>query len=240
LWKRGFDVKSIFVWWDRNFDEQFQELLLSAFFETIKLGEDFSDRFDVRILGNFVSSAEKYGNADSFFDTNYDPKRDRVNAHVLLFSVGTRWPQQNSHMHVIGASHDLWKGTPTNNFVYGLTMKGFATIVSCSRMPRYGDMATSVFQITALHENAHLFGAPNEARGRDLEEQADLGKHCRLEDCALGQIDVDGRPGALEATRSVFERHQRTGNWFCDECTADIVAGKWSLVKRESERKKKG
>lgn len=223
-------MKSIFIWWDRCFGEQFQKRLLNAFYEIVRLGEDFSDRFDVRILGNFVFSGKKHENADSYFDSSYDPKRDQVNGHAVLFSAGIHWPIQNSRMHVIGTSRDLWTGEPTNRFVFGWTMKGFAAIVSCSRMPDYGAMASSVYLVLALHENAHLFGAPDVTRGRDLEARAGLGEHCELKDCALGQVDVDGRPKALEATKNITERHRRTGNWFCDECTTDIVAGKRKLL----------
>ena len=222
-------MKSIFIWWDRNFKERFQEQLLNALLEILRLSEDFSDRFNIINLGNFLSSDRMNENADWYFDSSFDPQRNQVNASSILDKCAQNYmSRQIPQMYVIGTSHDLWNGAPTNGFVFGWTTIGFATIISCNRMPRYGSDALSVYLVLALHENAHLFRAPDETRGRDLDYC--LGAHCRLTDCALGQMNVRGRPNALAATKRVLERHQRTVNWFCDECTTDIVMGKQKLV----------
>jgi len=77
---------------------------------------------------------------------------------------------------------------------------------------RYGSDAPMVYLILALHEIAHLFEAPDVTRRRDLGRA--LGAHCKLTDCALGQVNVEGRPDALEATRSILKRYQKTGSYF--------------------------
>ncbi len=223
-------MRKIYVWWDKNFNKQFQERLLNGLHEIIRLGDDFSDRFDVRILGNFFFKNGKYGNADWYFDSSLDPERSQVDASsVLNKCIGEHWPSKNPNIHVIGTAHDLWDGTLSNEFVFGLTRRGFGTITSYNKMSKwYGSSATLVYLILALHENAHLFGAPDATRRKALHYA--LGAHCKLVDCALGQVNVDGRPNALTATRSILERHRRTGDYFCNECTTDIARGKRKLV----------
>lgn len=219
------------MWWDNHFSEAFQEHLLNSLFEIIRLGKDFSDHFDVRILGNFSFGNGNYENADWYFNSSLDTGRSQVNgSSVLLRCASKHFPQGYPHIHVIGTSHDLWNGTPGNSFVYGLTISGFGTLTSCNKMVRrYGSDAPMVYLILALHENAHLFWAPDSSRRRDLDYV--LGAHCKLTDCALGQVNVVGRPDALTATRSISKRYKKTGSYFCNECTTDIVRGKRSLRK---------
>lgn len=218
-------MKSIFVWWDRNFTEQFQEQLSKALYEIIKLGEDFSDRFNVRILGNFFFNNRKYGNADWYFYSSFDPRRNQVNASSVLDKCfKEHWPIQNPNLHVIGTSYDLWKGTSDNTFVFGLTRRSIAAITSSNRMLKwYGPDASLAYLILALHESAHLFGAPDATKRRDLDYA--LGAHCKLIDCALGQVNVEGRPDALAAGRKILRRYQKAGDYFCSNCITDIVKG---------------
>lgn len=220
-------MKLIYVWWDKDFTEQFQRPLLNALHEVIELGEDFSDHFEVKILGNFIWDEEQYRNADSFFDSSFDPEREQVNASSVLNKVGMHWPFQ-PHKHVIGTSHDLWSGKSDNRFVFGWTMRGFGTIISSHGiLERYKSDASVVYMVISLHENAHLFKAPDEIRRKDLNHN--LGAHCKLTDCALGQVNLGERPDVLTSTRSVLKRYQRTNSYFCSECTTDIVKGKREL-----------
>jgi hypothetical protein len=222
-------VKPIFMWWDSNFSKQFQEQLSNALFEILRLREDFSDRFNIRILGNFLSNESINENADWYFDSSYNSQRNQVNASSVLNKCAQNYMlRQTPQMHVIGTSHDLWNGEQDNGYVFGLTTPGFGTIVSCNKMSKYGSDASLVYLTLALHESAHLFKAPDAARRRDLDNA--LGPHCNLKDCALCQVNVGRRPNALEAARRVLERHQRTGSWFCSECTTDIVMGKRKLL----------
>ena len=222
-------MTSVYIWWDKNFNKQFQEQLSNALYEIIRLGDDFSDRFDVRILGNFFFNDGKYGNADWYFDSSLDPGRGQVDASSVLEKCAEEhWPSKNRRFHVIGTSYDLWNGTSSNRFVFGLTRPGFGTITSYNRMVRrYESDAPLVYLILALHENAHLFRAPDATRRGDLDYA--LGAHCKLIDCALGQVNVEGRPDALTATRSILKRHRRTDDYFCKECSTDIVRGKRKL-----------
>lgn len=227
-------MESIYVWWDRNFREQFQEPLLNALNEIIRLGEDFSDHFDIGILGNFSFGDMKYENAEWYFDSSLDHQREQVNASSILNKCATEhWPNQKPHFHVIGTSHNLWNGTSSNEFVFGLTRPGFGTITSYNIMVKqYESDAPLVYLILALHENAHLFWAPDATRRKDLHYA--LGAHCKLVDCALGQVNVGGRPDALEAGREILRRHEATGDYFCSDCITDIVKGKRNCVRAKS------
>ena len=105
-------MRPIYVWWDKNFSKHFRESLLNALQEVIRLGEDFSDRFNVTVLGNF-SLAEKYENADWYFDSTFDHGRNKVDASSVLDKCGRHWPYR-PHIHVIGTSYDLWNGKLDN------------------------------------------------------------------------------------------------------------------------------
>jgi len=96
-------MKSMYVWWDRNLSNQFQECLLNALNEIIRLGEDFSDHFNVRILGNFFFDEGTHKNADWYFDSSFDLRRNQTNASFVLDKCAKeRWPSQDPHMTSLG------------------------------------------------------------------------------------------------------------------------------------------
>lgn len=219
-------MRSIYVWWDKNFREEFQRSLLNAIDHIIKLGEDFSHHFELKIFGNFSMGSGEYENADWYFNSSFEPRRKQVNARSVLDKCAVEpWQKQNPHIEIIGTSHDLWSGDSDNNFVYGMTRPGFGTLTSYNRMVKwYGPNAPLVYLILALHEDAHLVRAPDATRRRYLDYT--LGAHCKLTDCTLGQVNVEGRPDALTAARNILRRYENTSNYFCRECTRDIVRGK--------------
>ncbi|MHA1954596.1 MAG: hypothetical protein ACW96U_11700 [Candidatus Heimdallarchaeaceae archaeon] len=214
-------MRKAYVWWDSDFRREFQKPLL----DSIDYIKNLGGSLEVKRVGNFSRGNGDFMNADWYFKDNYDSRRRQVNAgNVLARCTAEPWQKQEEHLEVIGTSYDLWTGGDDNVFVFGGTWPGFGTITSSNRMERYyGRNAPQVYFTLSLHEDAHLFGAPDENRRNDLEHI--LGWHCKLEDCTMGQVNVQGRPDALQATRNILRRYERTGNYFCDDCTEDVVNG---------------
>ncbi len=215
-------MKPLYVWWDRNFSGEFQKQLLRALDNIIELHGSPND-IKLNVLGNFSNGRGEYNSADWYFDTSYESRRRQVNTDsVFRKCVVEPWQTKSPHYEVIGTSYDLWSGDANNNFVYGATIPDFGTMTSSNRMVKYyGQNAPLVYFILAMHEGAHLFGAPDETKRGDIDYT--FGPHCRLADCTLGQVNVKGRPDALTAARNILNRYKNTGSYFCKECADDIT-----------------
>lgn len=225
--------KQIYVWWDRNFDNkrEFIEAGIRALFELLKLGEDISNEFEIRIFGNFRVGHEDFENADWYFEKSLDKKRNQVNASKLFNLCHIEpWQKSQPHIEVIFTSYDLYiDGT---NFIFGLTIPYFGIVTSCHRIEKWcGKISPFAFFSITLHELGHLFSLP--ARIKNVEYK--LGCHCVYKDCVMGQVNVYGRPDICEAALLILERYRNTKNYFCKECTEDLIRVKKEYIKNKRQ-----
>ena len=118
--------------------------------------------------------------------------------------------------------------TRETNFLFGLTFPETATILSTHHfMKSYGKNWELPFLLITYHEIGHLFGAPRSNR-TDLEDL--IGKHCKNRNCAMEQVNVNGKLDALEKVKYVD-----LDSPYCNQCLEDIRIGitSWKKLKEK-------
>lgn len=134
--------------------------------------------------------------------------------------------------------------TEKENFLFGATEKPIkilpseyssvrleariATILSTHHfMKSYEKNWELPFLLITYHEIGHLFGAPRSNR-TDLEDL--IGKHCKNRNCAMEQVNVNGKLDALEKVKYVD-----LDSPYCNQCLEDIRIGitSWKKLKEK-------
>lgn len=133
--------------------------------------------------------------------------------------------------------------TEKENFLFGATQEpievsskhssvrlevGVATILSTHHfMKFYRKNWELPFLLITYHEIGHLFGAPRSNR-TDLEDL--IGKHCRNRNCAMEQVNVNGKLDPLEKIKYVD-----LDSPYCNQCLEDIRIGitSWKKLKEK-------
>lgn len=122
------------------------------------------------------------------------------------------WQELEPHYDVVVLRSDLWaEGT---NFVIGLAVKGYATVISVNRFQAL-PMKEQLDCITteAAHEVGHVFGLVSDERTENVEMS--LGKHCTNR-CTMRQgLNV---PTDWQAITRDRLRH----GMFCAQCEKDL------------------
>lgn len=180
-----------------------------------------SQIYDLRNWGMRSSALTPYASLDWYTDMallNLDRGFGRqVDAsRVLTLSMSEPCQKNNPHLEVMIVDEDL-NMSPPINFVFGLTMPYFGTVVSIKRFGQLSqnkDLFKAIFARTVAHEFGHVMGLVSRSRNTRYS----LGTHCAGEGgpCLM-------RQGlSLEEWTNQFTEEIEAGQSICPDCENEL------------------
>lgn len=123
------------------------------------------------------------------------------------------WQKSEPHYDVAVINQDMYDDE--TNFVIGLALKGFGTVISLNRLQVISEeLRLECIQTAVMHEVGHVFGLVPEHRTESVEES--LGKHC-TNVCTMRQ----GLRVPHDWIRITRDR-LASGQPFCPHCLHDL------------------
>lgn len=105
-------------------------------------------------------------------------RRDKVNANTVITDLWNEpWQKACPHFDLVVLRSDMYSGEANNNFVIGLAIPNFGTVISVQKfLGLRGDAQMQCIKTETMHEMGHVFGLPANGRTRNVHEC--LGTHC--------------------------------------------------------------
>jgi predicted Zn-dependent protease len=180
------------------------------------------DRIELRNFGAWRNchwrNGDRYLNwqsVDWYLRVAFDFSRNETQFHggkLMELLWNEPWQEAEPHYDIVLTKSDMYD--VDCNFVIGLAVQGFGTVISTNRFLGLPAAEARECIITeTMHEVGHVFGLVPGDRTDNVEES--LGKHCANR-CIMRQGLVVPRDW------QVFTQDRLAGNGFCPTCMRDL------------------